>query len=121
MWKSQGLIKKEVEFPGVLMKKSCEFPWVLVFGKGCHTILQNFQGRNFFFSGISKVKVTNLKIPGGFFRRVYPQPPCLYIFWNSPLISSKVHSRHFPCYAKSYNTNWNRKLNQTKDERKEVV
>ena len=46
MWKFQGLIKKELEFLGVLMKKSCEFPWILVFdletSKGCHTILRNF-------------------------------------------------------------------------------
>ena len=110
MWKSQWLIKKEVEFPGVLMKKSCEFSWVLVFdletSKGCRTILQNFQGWKLFFSGISKVKVANLKVPGGFFRKVYPQPPC---------------SEHFPYYTKSCNTNWNKRLNQTKDERKGVI
>ena len=37
----------------------------------------NFQGLKgcLVFSGISKAKVTNLKIPGFFFRKVYPQPP----------------------------------------------
>ena len=79
MWKFQDLIKKEVEFPGLFMKKSCEFPWpwVLFFdltSTRCHTILQNFQKSKLF--GISKVKVRNLKIPGGFFGKVYSQPPC---------------------------------------------
>ena len=48
------------------MKKSCETPWVIVFDfktfKGCHTILQNFQGWKLFIYGISKVEVTILKI-----------------------------------------------------------
>ena len=47
-----------------------EFLWVLLFypgiTKGCHIILLNFQGCwKLFFSGISKVKVTNLKFRGG--------------------------------------------------------
>ena len=50
-----------------------KFSWVLVFdlgiSKGWHTILQNFQGWNFAFSGISKGKVTNLKIPEGEFQK----------------------------------------------------
>ena len=37
-------------------------------------------------SGISEGKVTNLKTPGVFFKKVYPQPPCLDFFWNSPLL-----------------------------------
>ena len=52
-----------------VMKKSLEFPWVLGFdhdiSKECHTI-----SRISSFSGISKVKVTNLKIPVGFSRKV---------------------------------------------------
>ena len=45
-----------------------EFPWVLVFDLGifkeCQAILQNFQGSKLVFTGISKGKVTNLKLPG---------------------------------------------------------
>ena len=33
--------------------------------KECQTILQNFQGWKLVFTGISKDKVTNLKLPGG--------------------------------------------------------
>ena len=74
MRKFQGLIKKEVEFLGVVnwsRKNHVEFPWVLIFGlvkiskpkKECTTILQNFLGWTLFpreFT-ISKGKVTNLK------------------------------------------------------------
>ena len=53
-------------FPGVFKKNSCGVSMVsMVFdygsSKGCHTILQNFQGFKLVFSGISKDKVTNLK------------------------------------------------------------
>ena len=49
MWKFQGSIKKEVEFLRVYKKKHCNFhDWVLVLdlktSKGCHKILQSFQG-----------------------------------------------------------------------------
>ena len=40
MWEFLGLVKKEVEFPGVLMKNSCvEFPWVLK-----NTLMDTFYG-----------------------------------------------------------------------------
>ena len=40
MWKFLGLVKKEVEFPGVLMENSCvEFPWVLK-----NTLMDTFYG-----------------------------------------------------------------------------
>ena len=85
MRKFQGLIKKEVEFLGVVnwsRKNHVEFPWVLVFGlvefpsqrKSAYTtILQNFLGWTLFsleFT-ISKGKVTNLKIPR-FFQKCPP-------------------------------------------------
>ena len=38
------------------------------------------------FFGISKGKVTNLKISGGFFRKVYTQLPLFGLFWNSPIL-----------------------------------
>ena len=54
---------------------------VLVFdlkiSKGYHKTLQNFQGWKLVFSRISKGKITNLKIPGVFFKKAYPQLPCL--------------------------------------------
>ena len=46
--------------------------------------LQNFQRWKLVFFRISKDKVTNLKIPGFFFIKVYPQPPLFGFFWNSP-------------------------------------
>ena len=57
-----------------------KFSWVLVFdlgiSKGWHKILQNFQGWKLIFSGISKGKVTNLKIPeGGFQKSISTGPP----------------------------------------------
>ena len=61
-------MKMDVEIPEVdcSRKSPVESPWVLVFDlgicKGCHTILQNFQGWKLVFSRISKGKVTNLKI-----------------------------------------------------------
>ena len=59
-----------------------EFLWVFVLelgiSKGCRTIWQNFQGWQLVFSGISKGKVTNLKTPESFFRKVYPQT----LFWT---------------------------------------
>ena len=80
MWKFQGSIKKEVKFPGVFKKNSCG----IFLGPGFWN--WNFQvvSRNFaeypwvkacFLSGISRGQVTNLKIPGVFFRKVYPQSP----------------------------------------------
>ena len=83
-------LKKKRNFQGWSRKNHVEFPWVLIFdlgiSKGCHTVLQNYQGWKLVFSGISKVKVTNLKIPEFLFKKVYLQPPPrLDFFWNSPL------------------------------------
>ena len=72
--------------------------WFLVFEipAECNTILFNFQGWSLILSGISMGKVTNLKIPGIFFKNVLnhsppphppPTPPLLILFgffWNSP-------------------------------------
>ena len=67
---TRGQLKKKWNFQWCSRKSQVEFPWVLVFelglSKGCHTILQNFQGWKLVFSGISRGKVTNLKIPGVF-------------------------------------------------------
>ena len=71
-------------------RKGCvEFPWVLVFGlgnpNGCNTILWNFQGWSVILSGISKGKVTNLKVPEVFFKKVCPQsthPSALLPVWT---------------------------------------
>ena len=49
----QGSIKKEVEFPAVLV-------FSLRISKGCHTILRNFHESGFAFSRIYKGKVINL-------------------------------------------------------------
>ena len=50
-----------------------KFSWVLVFdlgiSKGWHTILYHIQWWKLIFSGISKGKVTNLKIPKGRFQK----------------------------------------------------
>ena len=66
-----------------------EVPWVLVFdlgiSKGHHTILQNFQGRKFVFFWISKGKLTNLKIPGFFSKKVYPQLVLFGFFMEWPI------------------------------------
>ena len=92
-WNLQGLIKKEVEFPGMIKKKLCG-----VF-RGLGFLLQNFQEEsnmwNFqqgsfvlSWSGISKGKVTNLEILGIFSKKqVYPRPPCpVWIFYGIALL-----------------------------------
>ena len=72
---------------------------VLIFdlgiSKGCHTILQNYQEWKLVFSGISKGKVTNLRMPGFLFKTVYLQPSPVWIFsgiahCNSPLPHDRV-------------------------------
>ena len=41
-----------------------------------------------FFLQISKGKVTNLKIPGDFFRKVYPQPPLPSLLTKQAIIGT---------------------------------
>ena len=78
------------------------FPWALVFGLGiskrCNTILRNFEGWSFVFSGISKGKgkVTNIKTPGVLSKKYILKPPCLDFFWNSSLAFFKQQN----CYNK---------------------
>ena len=76
MWKMQGSIKKEVEFPGEL-KKSCgkfplALPLVLVFylgiPKGCRTILQGV------FRKVYHLQPRTLS-PGWIFSGIYNPPP----------------------------------------------
>ena len=71
------------------MKTHVELPWVLVLelgiSKGCNTILLNFQGWNFVFSGISKGKVPNLKFPGGVSENYILNPHCLVFFLEQPI------------------------------------
>ena len=104
---SRGQFKKKWKFQWYSRKTNVEFPWpwVLVFyfgiAKGCHTNLQNFQGKKLFFSGISWGKVTYLKFSGGFSEEyLYPQPhPQLDFFWKSQIscyltVLSTYKSRH---------------------------
>ena len=82
-------LRKKWNFKGCSRKTYAEFPWILVFDlsifSGCHTILQNFQLGKLVFSGISKGKVTDLKIPGGVFRNANPQIHLFGFFLNSQL------------------------------------
>ena len=68
--KIHGLIKNNVEFPGVIKKNHVKFPGILVLGleisEGCNTILWSFQGSSFVLSGIFRGKVKTLKTPGDF-------------------------------------------------------
>ena len=72
---SMGQLKKKQNFQGCSSKNSCavwnfhDASWFLTLdgiSEGCHTILLNFQGLKLVFSGILRLKVTNLKFPGGF-------------------------------------------------------
>ena len=104
-WKLQGLIKKEVEFLGVVnwsRKNHVEFPWVLIFGlvkiskpkKECTTILQNFLEWILFsleFT-ISKGKFQ------GFFKNVLQSSttaPVWISFWNNPINKVSFNKCHF--------------------------
>ena len=73
-----------VETPGVNKKRSgisrydqeknsVEFPWVLVFVLGIPMGVTRF-------GEISKDKVTNVKVPGVFFKKVCPQHPLFRFF-----------------------------------------
>ena len=86
MWKLQGSIKKEVEFPEVFKGNSCGVSMGLdIFypesSKGCHIISQNFQGsdESFLSPGFLRVKVENLKIPRDFSEKYILNPP-VFIF-----------------------------------------
>ena len=76
----RGQLKNKWYFQGFSRKTHVKFPWVLAFDLGvsrrCHTILQNLQGWKLVFSGISKGKVTDLKVPGGISEKYIPYPPC---------------------------------------------
>ena len=91
IWKFQGSSKKECNFH-LIKKQSCgishgswflvlEFPSVVV-----HTILWNFLRWSFVFSRISKDKVTNLKIPGSFWKKCVSTTPVWIFFWNSSIM-----------------------------------
>ena len=72
MWKFQGTIQKEVEFPRVMKKKLCQIFMGLRISKGSDTILQNFSGGSF-----GKELLL-------FSQKVCPQT-YLDFFWNSPM------------------------------------
>ena len=73
MRKFQGLIKKEVEFPGVFNKSSCGISMGLGFWPW------NFQRVSHNFAGFP---VTNLKIPGFFFQKSISSIPLFgFFFW----------------------------------------
>ena len=70
------MIKKGVEFLGVIEKNSEESPWILVFGleiaSGVKQNFVEFPGvYETVLSGIFIGKVTNLKISGFFFSKKY--------------------------------------------------
>ena len=75
MQKFQESIKQKWNFQGWSRKNHVEFPCVLVSGfgisNGCKTVL----------SGFSRVKVTNLKIPGVFSKNYVLKPPALFAFF----------------------------------------
>ena len=90
----RGQLKREVGFPGVFKKNSCGISMgLVVFDLVLETskheargVTQQFcrisnhcqwqcNGERFFFSGISKGKVTNIKFPSWGFRKTYPQHP----------------------------------------------
>ena len=84
MWKFQGSIKKEVQYPGVFTKTHVEFQWVLVLNLGIHqAVSHNFAE----FTGVTaytfyKGKVTNLKNSRGFFQKsaYILKPPPVWSF-----------------------------------------
>ena len=91
---------ERVEIPGINQKRSG-------ISKGVQEkLMQNFHGSSFstleflrdvaqfckisrgeslLFYGISKGKVTNLKTPVFFFRKVHPRLPLFAFFWNGPI------------------------------------
>ena len=75
MQRFQESIKQKWNFQGWSRKNHVEFPFVLVSGfgisNGCKTVL----------SGISRGKVTNLKIPGVFSKNYVLKPPALFAFF----------------------------------------
>ena len=109
-----GCNKKEVKFLGGFKENSCGISMGLGFwhwnfqGASVTTILQDFQGWKFVFSGILG-KVTNLKIPEGIFRKVFfPVLKGTFLWtllWRAPsnnrmLIRSRV--RPVYCYNFCY-------------------
>ena len=71
LWKFQGSFKKEVEFRERWSRKNhVNFLWVL----------DNLQGWNLIFSGISRGKVTNLTIPGFFFKKCISSTLPVWVF-----------------------------------------
>ena len=83
MWNFQGLIKSKMEFPKGDQEKIMWKFQGSVFGlgisKGSNTILWNIQGLSFVLSGISRGKVKNWKIPGGFQKSISSTLP-VWIF-----------------------------------------
>ena len=85
-------------FQGCSIKALVDFPWtwVMVFDLGiskgcqCHTVSE-IPGVKAIFCRISKDKVTNLKIPGGFQKAISSvPPPCLDFFGKSPSVTLRT-------------------------------
>ena len=95
---SCGQFKKKWNFYGRSIKNHVEFPWVLV--------LQNFQEWSFVFPEISKGKLTNLKIPGTFFKNYVhnrsSRPEVFYkkVFWKCTThLQKNSHAEGWSCFA----------------------
>ena len=103
-----GVLKKEhVEILGINLKRSgisrvcsrkihVEFPWVLFltleFPRGATQFWRISRGESL-LSLEFEVKVTNLKIPGDSFRKVYPPPPLFGFFLEYQNIGSSVPAK----------------------------
>ena len=87
-WIFLGLIKNNVEFPGVLVLG-------LKISEGCNIILWSFWEWSLVLSRISLGKVNNLKIPAGFSKKYVVNLPVCF-FWNSPLGYCLTREEH-PC------------------------
>ena len=96
MWKFQGSIKKRNGISSGVHEKTCGISMGLhcfwhEFTRGViHKILQNFHGVQ---AWGTRVKVTNLKIPGFFFPEKHMLNPLF--FWNSPML---YFHNYFVCY-----------------------
>ena len=80
MWKFQGSIKKEVDYPGMFKTNSLwNFYRSCFLTLGLQVVLHNFAEYSglwkLVFSGIIKGKVANLKIPGWFSVNYILNPP----------------------------------------------
>ena len=75
-WIFQGLTKNNMKFPGALVLG-------LNISKGWKNYLWSFSGWSLVLSGISRVELKRLKIPGVFQKCYVLNSLCLFLLWNS--------------------------------------